>query len=347
MSVLMIEHIKDAVEGALPAGCDFSVSGELLELETMARPVHATNSDGKRVADDESEREPDWGALEQRSLELLARSRDLRIAVFSAAAALRTRGFEGLAEGLRAIKQLLVTDAYNAYPQLDSTDSIVERWNTIAALAAPYKRDGDLLRVIEGIRHYALVRSSGGSLCYRDVLVARNRSGGADVAAVERMRSEWKSLAAGERTAISRSLTTAYIIACDIEKIITEQTPETITPGNGSRPLQLLIQELRGLIEFTGEAPPKQQAEKEEVKLDKNISMHDGIHSRSDAIRVLREVAEYFRKTEPASPVPYFLERAVRLVDCDFLGLLAELAPESVAGFQNVAGVGKQNTTND
>jgi type VI secretion system protein ImpA len=42
------------------------------------------------------------------------------------------------------------------------------------------------------------------------------------------------------------------------------------------------------------------------------------INSRADAIRALDAVAEYFRRHEPSSPIPLFVDRAKRLVAKDF-----------------------------
>ena len=53
------------------------------------------------------------------------------------------------------------------------------------------------------------------------------------------------------------------------------------------------------------------------------------VKSRQDAIRALDAVAEFFRRTEPSSPIPLFLERAKRLVSKDFLEVLADIAPEA------------------
>src|SRR4029077_4826614 len=55
-----------------------------------------------------------------------------------------------------------------------------------------------------------------------------------------------------------------------------------------------------------------------------------GIRSRQDAIRALDAAAEFFRRNEPSSPIPLFLERAKRLVSKSFLEVLADVAPEAV-----------------
>ena len=51
------------------------------------------------------------------------------------------------------------------------------------------------------------------------------------------------------------------------------------------------------------------------------------VRSRQDAIRALDAVADFFRRTEPSSPIPLFVERAKRLVSKDFLEVLADIAP--------------------
>jgi type VI secretion system protein ImpA len=63
------------------------------------------------------------------------------------------------------------------------------------------------------------------------------------------------------------------------------------------------------------------------------------IRSREDAVRSLEAVAEYFRRNEPSSPVPMFVDRAKRLIARDFLEVLAELAPDSLAEVKRVGGV--------
>jgi type VI secretion system protein ImpA len=63
------------------------------------------------------------------------------------------------------------------------------------------------------------------------------------------------------------------------------------------------------------------------------------IRSREDASRALDAVAEYFRTTEPSSPLPLLLERARRLIACDFLQVLAELVPDAVSDAKRVGGI--------
>ena len=49
--------------------------------------------------------------------------------------------------------------------------------------------------------------------------------------------------------------------------------------------------------------------------------------SRDDAFRTLMQVADFFRRTEPQSPIPYLLEQAVRWGKMPLPELLNEMLP--------------------
>ena len=55
------------------------------------------------------------------------------------------------------------------------------------------------------------------------------------------------------------------------------------------------------------------------------------VRSREDAFKKLIEISEFFRKTEPHSPISYILERAVKWGDMPLDDLMKELIPDSSA----------------
>jgi type VI secretion system protein ImpA len=59
-----------------------------------------------------------------------------------------------------------------------------------------------------------------------------------------------------------------------------------------------------------------------------SVSAPGQIHSREDALQALDKVAEYFRKSEPHSPLAYTLEEAVRRGRMTLPELLAEVLPD-------------------
>jgi type VI secretion system protein ImpA len=66
------------------------------------------------------------------------------------------------------------------------------------------------------------------------------------------------------------------------------------------------------------------------------------IRSRQDAIRALEAVAEFFRRNEPSSPVPLFVDRAKRLVAKDFLEVLEDIAPDALSVARSAGGLRDQ-----
>ena len=56
-------------------------------------------------------------------------------------------------------------------------------------------------------------------------------------------------------------------------------------------------------------------------------------------MRALDAVADFFRTTEPSSPVPMFVARAKRLVSMTFLEVLADVAPGGLGEARSAGGV--------
>jgi type VI secretion system protein ImpA len=65
------------------------------------------------------------------------------------------------------------------------------------------------------------------------------------------------------------------------------------------------------------------------------------IQSRDDAFQQLSKIAEYFRRTEPQSPIATAIEEVVRRGKLSFAELAAELIPDESArrNFMITAGI--------
>ena len=70
------------------------------------------------------------------------------------------------------------------------------------------------------------------------------------------------------------------------------------------------------------------------------------IKNRSDVIRAIDQICEYYRSAEPGNPVPLLLRRAQRLVDKDFMTLIEDLIPESVSQLANITGKKREAADN-
>jgi type VI secretion system protein ImpA len=58
------------------------------------------------------------------------------------------------------------------------------------------------------------------------------------------------------------------------------------------------------------------------------VASPQNIANRADAFTVLLQVADYFRRTEPQSVVPFGLEQVVRWGNMPLPALLSELLPD-------------------
>ena len=64
---------------------------------------------------------------------------------------------------------------------------------------------------------------------------------------------------------------------------------------------------------------------------DSPVQTTGAVTSRAEAFKKLTEISEFFRKTEPHSPISYILERAVKWGDMPLKDLIKELIPDSSA----------------
>ena len=60
---------------------------------------------------------------------------------------------------------------------------------------------------------------------------------------------------------------------------------------------------------------------------------------RDDVLLLLRGLCRWYEVNEPTNPGPYFLERAARTMNANFLSVLQDLLPESAPQFEKLAGL--------
>ncbi len=69
--------------------------------------------------------------------------------------------------------------------------------------------------------------------------------------------------------------------------------------------------------------------------------MPTSVDTRQQVVQLLDLVCNYYARYEPSSPVPLLLQRARRLVDLDFLAIVADLSPETLEKVRYAAGIPK------
>lgn len=271
--------------------------------------------------------DPNWQRVTLLALPLLERSRDLRLALWLTRAQLNLHGVPGLAAGLQLIHGLLEHCWDGLHPQLDPLDNHdpLLRINILACLCEP----GGLLRELLGV---PLVSArSVGTLNLRQIDLAINeQTGDLSPALLEGALAEADPCELG---ATAQALAQALHLSMQIEQLLTEKV------GVGRAiDLSRLVTLLRRALQVTRRDPPQVDVPAVGTALPTTRLILGEINSRDDARQAIDRVCRYFQAHEPASPVPFLLQRAKQLIDKNFMELLQDLAPDGLAQLALVSG---------
>lgn len=283
---------------------------------------------------------PDWKAVREQALGLLADTRDLRVAVHLARALLGLDGIAGLAAGLSLLAALLATRWNDVHPQLDPADGDdpTLRVNTLAALV---QADG----LLRELRATPLVAARAvGTFALNDIEGA-GAANGEGTSAVAPSVIEAAVAAAGP-AALAATAAALESAAGSVRTIDTELAAR-LPAGTGldTAPLAgLLRRALHALgpyldriaaVAGTGDVPVREGG----APAPAAVPRDGDIASRADVVRHLERLCGWYARHEPASPVPLLLRRAMGLVDKNFTELLQELAPDGLGQLAQVSGV--------
>jgi type VI secretion system protein ImpA len=280
----------------------------------------------------------EWEKIRADALEGLNKSKDLRLLAYLGTASLRTDGLPAFAGVLTTASQWLETYWPQVYPALDE-DAIARR-NALNCFADP-------MAVVDRIWRLPLVASrQHGRYSLRDIEIAR---GQATPGALEAKPDEaailnaFNELPLEDLTALDASVAAASAALTRIDARMRSEGGPEVAPDFG--PLVTQFAKL-------GRVCKEQLASRGEASAVGAQAAGDGspqgafragaINSRADAIRALDAVAEYFRRNEPSSPIPLFVDRAKRLVAKDFLEVLADIAPDALSVARSAGGLKDQ-----
>lgn len=274
--------------------------------------------------------EPNWKRVMVLAFPLLERSRDLRLAIWLTRAQLNLHGIPGLVAGLRLIHGLLEQCWEGLHPQLDPDDDHdpLLRINILAFLCEP----SGLLRDLLGTP--LISARSVGILSLRQIdLATTEPTGDLSLAVIEGALAEADPLALD---ATETALAQALALSVQIEQLLTEKV------GVGRA---IDLSSLATLLRRAGEVirRPRLDVPAPVVTVDapalQPLPSRGEINSREDARQTLDRLCTYFQTHEPASPVPFLLQRAKKLIDKNFMELLQDLAPDGLAQLALVSGI--------
>lgn len=335
-----VDSLLEPISAENPCGEDIGYDPQFIELDTMLQ--------GKPETQFAAAEEPDWKAITERCLELFGRSRDLRVALRLSLALLKTEGIPGFRDGLLLIKGLIERYWEPVFPRLDPDDGNdpLERVNILSSLATPAGTFGDPLQILARLRQAPLTDSPQmGRISMADIerSVAGAATEGAEVLTSSQIQGAFRSTPPERLREIYDAVTGAQGAVKELDDLLTK----AVGSGNAVAfdPLAASLKEIQKVLAPHAAPNEAAQAAGDSAATVDGAAHSDepgisgSIRSRQDVIRVLDQICEFYRRTEPSSPVPLMLQRARRLVDMDFVQLLTDLAPESLNQINVIAGI--------
>jgi type VI secretion system protein ImpA len=312
-------------------------SFDAFRLFGQARPLDAqAEKEEKRIP--KPRESPEWGQIRDKALEALTKSKDLRLLATLGTALLRTDGVPAFAETLNVASEWLERYWSQTYPLVDE-DAILRR-NALNCFADP-------MAVVDGLRKVPLVSSrQHGTFSLRDIDIATHQQspgeGDTQVDAVQ-VSAAFGSMPIAELTQLQESVVGATASLHKIDASMRDAAGSEATPTFD--PLTTQFARMGQVLRAQLASHPDSVSAPSDVDAGAGSGAGDWasgrgvVTSRQDAIRALDAVADFFRRTEPSSPIPLFLARAKRLVSKDFLEVLADIAPEAVAQARAAGGL--------
>lgn len=340
-----IEEWLQPISSDSPCGPNLEYDADFLKLEEAARatPDQEFGRDGGEAIRIQGA-SADWREVQGLAESLLARSKDLRVAVYLCRALLHNEGFVGGVKGLALIEALLETFWDGLHPELDADDNDdpTMRLNALVPLGA-------LEAVVGDLRASYVMRSRGrGELRVRDIEIAQGRlpAGGEGAALTESQLAGLIAAAVDENPGLPQCAADALACARRIIRILGERVGEAYAPD-----FKLLQAALFSVSKAFGGAVPAGAGEAPGVgDGDVPVASPGGpgnamavavpgeIRSRDDVLQTLGRLCDYLAVHEPTNPVQLVLRRAQRMMNMSFLELMQDLAPDGLVQAETVVG---------
>jgi type VI secretion system protein ImpA len=342
-----IEELLAPVSPDKPCGDDPAYDPDFLQLEVVTRGKPET----VLSKEDEKAEEPNWNEVEQHCLDIFSRSKHLYLAVVLSLAWLKLQGLPGFRDGVALVRGLLERYWDPIYPRLDPEDGNdpTERVNILASLCAPAGTLGDWMRFVLRVRQAPLYQSRETQISASDIIKAE--TGVTEARSVAEIKNGFASAPPAEIQEKHRALAEILVHVREIDAILTRE----VGPAS-NRSWNELIDTVQDVQQrFARYAPnlagqpgssnaaasadgTAEAAGNDPNQLERTAAGIGAVQSGRDVLRALEMICEYYRRTEPSSPIPLLLRRAQRLVDKDFMQILNELTPSALDSLKVIVG---------
>lgn len=312
-------------------GKNLQYDAEFIELEQAIK-----GKSEQQVGESIQEYEPpNWREIKKNAESLLVSTIDLRILICYLRALVALEGYSGLQQGLELIGILVERRWNKIHPQLDPDDDNdpTERINIFMALC-------DYETMLRPLAQIPLLESKSiGKFNFREVCIA---SGKATATNAEKNTEQSSIDAAVQECEAVTLIQTLELITnslnCinQLENYITDQVGINEAPSfaglrdflKEARAFLLDWHSSKGITDQDAQESIEETASESVSTVAKSVS--GVINNNQDVLKTLTLICDYYKKNEPSSPVPMFLERAMWLVGKNFMEVLENIAPMGV-----------------
>jgi len=327
-----IEALLAPIAGDLPCGPDLSFSAAFDQIAEMRRADDPSLDQGEWVT---SLKVADWPGVVRQCIDLLnSETKDLRLAQWLTEALTLTQGYAGLLQGLQLCTGLCQRHWLGLHPQAEDgdMDQRVGNMTWLLQRLVSLSTTGPLTRGRQGAAH-----------SLQDMQVAhqwqslqeRSPQEAARQATDHPLTLEHFMRALRETPKDELRATLQTVRACEQQLLAWQGVVDAHLGAEGpsfaaakealagaAHDIERLAREVGALAETgataldtaDGEAPALNPADDTDAGTAQGVA-RGPLRSRAQALQQLRDVAAFFRRTEPHSPVAYLAEKAVKWGD--------------------------------
>lgn len=351
---LDVAKLLEPLSAEAPCGEDLRYDRRLMEVLRLG--------EGKpeQVMGDQTipAEEPDWREVRDGCLELLGRSKDLRVALWLSLASLRLDGLPGFRDGLEVLKGFLEQYWAAVHPQLDPDDNNdpTERANILSSLNTPYKSFGDVMKFHERLMEAPLAESRAlGRFGLKDIMIAS----GTMTADANAATSPTMSVIDGafEETDLDRleAIAAAAAKIAELAKALDDLFTSLAGAGNAPEMEKFitLTRDIHTQVQRRLDKRKGVATEGDSVGADASAAdgggggggggggaafkMDGDLGNREQVKLIFQKVYAYYERVEPSSPVPLIMKCCEKMVGRKFVDIWKLLTPEAVALLEKLA----------
>ncbi|MCC6510963.1 MAG: type VI secretion system protein TssA [Pirellulaceae bacterium] len=341
------DSLRNAINDDAPSGNDLEYDPLFARMEKASQGTPDQEYGATKI----EAQPPDWAEVSRLALELLERTRDLRVATYLAQAELVESKLPGLRDSLELIADWVENLWDTVYPQLDPDD---DNDPTIRVNALMGLSNSNMLIKL---RQTTILRARGvGAFSWTDVSIARGElpipDGMEEPPTLKKVEAAVSACEVQELQAYHQAVVQSLAAIERIEQAFSDRVGSVAGPN-----LEALSKELRGISKIQKLWLDRRLPAGAPEKLDREDSDDNKgmialettsrsraqvidpqvvgaasfiITRREDAIEGLDMIISWFEQYEPSSPLPMLLKRAKRLSTMSFMDILRDISPSGI-----------------